>query len=1032
MMILGFDVGTTSIGWAAIKTQDELSGAVVAMGVRIFPEARNPEGLPLNQQRRAARMMRRQTRRRQARRRAFNEALSTCGLLPPFGSADWSQVMGMEPYALRRAALERDLSPHELGRVLYHLSKRRHFKARDLEEADAQDETQEKGDGLAEKQEKSARETFVAALRASGVTLGAHLAALPAGARKRGHHAERRWVEAEFDAIVQRQKGAHSALTDDLAAHLRNLVFHQRPVFWRKSTLGECRLTPGAALAAKGSWLSQQRRMLEKVNNLAWAGGNARPLDAEERAAILTALQSQATMTWGGARKALARLYSERGEPVPKQAFNLEASEKKLLGNPLEAKLAAIFGSDWAKHPHRQEIRDACERLRQADYGEMGQRIVILSEATRRARRAQAADEIADALGLDEEEAAQLRKLSFPTGWDAYSVDALNRLMPELEKGVRLGALLNGPEYEAWRTEAFPHRAQPTGSWVERLPSAADKEEERRLKGVRNPTVVRVLNELRKVTNNLIAVHGKPDLIRIELARDVGLSTHERDEMDKRNKQRERERAAAKKDLEAKGIAEPSRVDVEKWLLWKECGEVDPYSGARIGFDDLFRTNAFDVEHIWPRALCNDDSFANKTLCRKDFNLLKGKRLPFDAFGADADLWAAMKERVAGMEARKGAFGMNRGKIRRFVATEIPADFASRQLNDTGYAARQAVESLKRLWPDEGPSALVRVQAVTGRVTAHLRKLWGLNNILSDDGEKTRADHRHHAIDALTVACAHPGMTQKLSRYWQEKDAGAARPVLTPPWPDIRAQAQAAMDAIVVSHRVRKKVSGPLHDQTVYGDTQEERTVGKTVYRRFTARKPLEALSKGRIEDIRDEAVRAIVQDWVTARGGDPKKAFPPYPRLSNGGPEIRKARIWVDQQLSLMARLNPKAYADPGANHHMAIFETADGAADYEVVSLYEAARRLGAHEPLVRRTREGGRFRMALSPGDVLSFPRGEAEGYWVVTGVWASGPIILERLNDAAHATVWRPGPARVLKEAARKVSVDPIGRIRAAGD
>jgi CRISPR-associated endonuclease Csn1 len=391
-----------------------------------------------------------------------------------------------------------------------------------------------------------------------------------------------------------------------------------------------------------------------------------------------------------------------------------------------------------------------------------------------------------------------------------------------------------------------------------------------------------------------------------------------------------------------------------------------------------------------------------------------------------------MMERVAGMEGGKFRPGMSRSKIRRFLATEIPSDFASRQLNDAGYAARQAVGSLKRLWPDEGPSAPIRVQAVTGRVTEHLRRLWGLNNILSDDGEKTRADHRHHAIDALVVACAHPGVTQKLSRYWQERDAGVARPVLSPPWEDIRTQAQAMVDKIIVSHRVRMKVSGPLHDQTVYGDTQTERNQGKTVYRRFVVRKPVESLTKSMLENVRDERVQRILIDWIAARGGDPKKAFPPYPRLSEGGPEIRKARILVDQQMSLMARLGEKAFADPGANHHMAIYKTTAGTADYEVVSLLEAARRLRAREPIVRRAREGARFIMSLSAGSVISIPSGEVSGYWVVTGVWANGPIILERLSDAAHATVWRPGPARLLKEGAIKVSIDPIGRIGPAGD
>ena len=37
----------------------------------------------------------------------------------------------------------------------------------------------------------------------------------------------------------------------------------------------------------KGSWLSQQRRMLGELNNLSIVGGNLRPLDSEERAAIL-------------------------------------------------------------------------------------------------------------------------------------------------------------------------------------------------------------------------------------------------------------------------------------------------------------------------------------------------------------------------------------------------------------------------------------------------------------------------------------------------------------------------------------------------------------------------------------------------------------------------------------------------------------------------------------------------------------------------------------------------------------------------
>lgn len=94
-----------------------------------------------------------------------------------------------------------------------------------------------------------------------------------------------------------------------------------------------------------------------------------------------------------------------------------------------------------------------------------------------------------------------------------------------------------------------------------------------------------------------------------------------------------------------------------------------------------------------------------------------------------------------------------------------------------------------------------------------------MNNILSDTGDKTRADHRHHAIDALVVALAHPGYTERLSRWFQTRDAATPQPepALDPLFRDVRAQAERKVADIVVSHRVRRKVSGPLHKDTTYG-----------------------------------------------------------------------------------------------------------------------------------------------------------------------------------------------------------------------
>ena len=1032
--IFGFDIGTTSIGWAVID-HDVVreTGTIHGLGVRIFPEARDPDGTPLNQQRRLARQMRRQIRRRRERRRRLTEMLGEAGFLPHYNDAAWARAMAEDPYRLRKEGLERALTREELGRALYHLSKRRHFRGRDL------DETDEAKASTDEKEAKSEREKLVKALKDNGTTLGAYLFDLPADKRKRGHHALRDNVHDEFEKLIAAQSAHHPLLREaTFTDRLEDAIFAQRPVFWRRNTLGQCRLIPGNEPAPKASWLSCQRRMLEKLNNLAIEGGNNRSLTPDERQAILDKLQTQGSMTWNGVRTALKPIIKARGESEKALKFNLERGGDKILpGNPIEAKLAAIFGDGWANHPQKQEIRTAVdERLRGADYDEIGtQRIIVLRENERKARKKIAAATFTRDFNATDEQVAELETMTFPTGWEAYSTEAIRLLLPELENGTKLGDLLSKPEWHHWRDTHFPTREQPTGEILDRLPSPRDKGEAQRLRGIRNPTVIRVLNELRKVTNNLIGAYGKPDLIRVELARDVGLSKTEHEEKTKAMRDRESERKKAEADLKANGISEPAGRDIEKWLLWKECGEKDPYSGAMINFDALFRNNEFEVEHIWPRSLSLDDSFANKTLCRRDLNLMKGDRLPHDAFGHDEERWNGIRLRLEEMTAVKGGRGMSRGKVRRFLAKEIPEGFASRQLNDTGYATREAVSALKRLWPDVGPEGKVYVQTVTGKVTAHIRKQWGLNNILSDDGEKTRADHRHHALDALVVACCGSGVTQRLSRYWQVKDGpeGAAqRPTLTPPWGTIRHDAEKAVAAIVVSHRVRKKLSGPLHKGTIYGDTKIAETKGKIEYRLFTVRKPLQNLTKSELEEIRDETVKRLVNEWVAARGGDPKKAFPPFPRLGVDGPEIRKARIFVKQQLALMAPATT-GYADLGSNHHIAIYHRPDGKAEFEVVSLYEAARRVKAKEPVVRRIREGTEFVMSLAPGDALLFPDDHPQkGIRIVQGVWASGVVVTLSQSDAHGGSVWRPSASVLPGLGARKVAVDPIGRIRPAHD
>lgn len=1043
-LVFGLDIGTTSVGFAVIDHNSELTtGEIHRLGVRIFPEARDPKGVPLNQERRQARLRRRQLRRRRERRRLLADLLYDAELLPARGLPEWDEAMKLDPYDLRRRAFEREtLSPHEIGRAIYHLAQRRHFRGRDIDEVS--DTADEPADDADNRKATSAREQTVQALNRESKTLGAWLAARGPHERKRGEHATRDIVEDEFNTVWM------PLVPEPCRSSVRDAIFVQRPVFWRLNTLGKCRFVPGARLCPKGSWLSQQRRMLEKLNNLALAGGNRRNLDSEERQAILSRLQTQASMTWPDVQRALAPLYQGRGEPCEERAlkFNLEeGGEKKLLGNPVEAKLAYIFGSEWQEHPRKQEIRDSLPCLTwQADYEQVGdQRVVILPRAERTARRAEVVRNFVAEFGLSNDQATKIATLKLPSGWEPYSIEALRAMLPHLEAGVRFGELIMSPEWEAWRAETFSGRDQPTGEVFDRLPSPAQREERNHVASLRNPTVARTRNELRKVVNNLIDLYGKPDLIRVEVARDVGNSKRQRKEKASGIRRQEQRRKAAREALQQNGFAEPSRDDVEKWMLWEECGHRCPYTGDSISFDALFRTGDFQVEHIWPKFRSLDNSFRNKTLCRKDVNLRKGDRIPHEFFQSNEEEWDAFARRLAKMKAARDGAGMSPGKIRRFLAHSIPEDFAARQLNDTGYAAREAVAYLKKLWPDQGSEAPVKVSAVSGRITGHLRRLWGLNNILADDGEKTRADHRHHAIDALTVACCHPEMTRKLSRYWQKKDDS---PALPPPWETIRIDAERAAAAIVVSHRVRRKVSGPLHKETVYGDTGEDHaTKSGPIYRYFVTRKKVEALKKKELEEIRDQGVRDIVKACVDTRGGgDPKKAFPPYPKRGRKGPEIRKVRLRKKKQMKLMTKAST-GYADPGNNHHIAIYRLANGTFDYEVVSLLEASRRKARHESVVRRVRgDDAQFVMSLSPGEIVELQESEKAGLWVLHGIYSSGRPILARINDARPTSAreadrlrmdgkretFKPRFNGFMNRRPKKLSVDPIGRVRPAND
>jgi CRISPR-associated endonuclease Csn1 len=167
---------------------------------------------------------------------------------------------------------------------------------------------------------------------------------------------------------------------------------------------------------------------------------------------------------------------------------------------------------------------------------------------------------------------------------------------------------------------------------------------------VRNPIVQRALSETRKVVNAILRRYGKPDKIRIELARDLKKNAKQREAVIKRMRTNETANQKAKERLaREEGLQKFSRTDILKVLLFEECGGHCPYTNEPINWNDLFGDHPrFDIEHIIPFSRCFDDSFMNKPLCLASENRnVKGKKTPWEAYGSNPERFEEIIERVS-------------------------------------------------------------------------------------------------------------------------------------------------------------------------------------------------------------------------------------------------------------------------------------------------------------------------------------------------------------------------------------------------
>lgn len=325
-------------------------------------------------------------------------------------------------------------------------------------------------------------------------------------------------------------------------------------------------------------------------------------------------------------------------------------------------------------------------------------------------------------------------------------------------------------------------------------------------------------------------------------------------------------------------------------------------------------------------------------------------------------------------------------------------------------------------------------------MTATLRHHWGLNSILSDRGKKERTDHRHHAIDAVTIACTDRSMVQKIQRAAArrgEAELGRSGTLaeIEPPWPGFRDRVKDQVRRIVVSHRVDHGKGGALHNDTamgIHGDKPDAKGQWEVTYR-----KPLDGLSRGQIDQIADDTLKnRLLLDVVPGPEKDLKNRLTDFSTRTG----IRRVKI-VDREGNIAQIIDHrgqryKAYKKDG-NFALWVVRLPNG----KWVGLCES--RFDANQtrdsPLWKQRWPAGKLMMCLHENDTILMRRDDGtDGLFRVVKtsgerVWLASPheggSLKDRDSNKQDAFKYVAPSVNQLKvREATPVHVDAIGRVK----
>lgn len=814
----------------------------------------------------------------------------------------------------------------------------------------------------------------------------------------------------EFETIWETQAKYHKELTPELKKEIRDIViFYQRPLKSQKGLISFCEFeshqievvidgkkktkTIGLRVCPKSSPLFQEFKIWQKLNDVQVSGEilpnqqtdlfgheksfkyGKRPLYQEEKEKLFAELNYKEKLSKAEVLKLL--FGNQKG---------LDLNFKELDGNCTQAELFKAYQTiiEMSGHGDYDFSKMTTEKALEVAlgvFGGLGFNTDILrfdSSLEGHAMEQQpmyklwhllysyesdkselGTDSLISKLhewfGFDKEYAAVLSNVVFLDDYSSLSSKAIRKILPHLKDGLDYSVAC---EYAGYRHS----KSSLTKKEIENK-VLKDRLELLPRNSLRNPVVEKILNQMVNVVNAIIDEYGKPDEIRVELARELKKSAKERDEMTRAINETTRLHEEYVRLLQAEPFNLPhvSRNDIIRYKLYEELkmnGYKTLYSNTYIPREKLF-SKEFDIEHIIPQAKLFDDSFSNKTLEVRQVNLDKGNATALD-FMSDKYGEKSVEEyrnRVESMFDKKAISKTKRDKLLMKEA-DIPSGFINRDLRDSQYIAKKARVILEEI---------VRfVVPTTGSITDRLREDWQLVDVMQElnwdkyhqlglteviegrDGQRIRRikdwtkrnDHRHHAMDALTIAFTKRSYIQYLNNLNARVQKGVGDYIdldvvelslldkdqrsaaiygiekkelhrdshgklrFNPPMPldEFRAEAKRQLENTLVSIKAKNKVvtrnintskkkagnnkkvqltpRGQLHLETVYGSSKRYVTKEEKVNTSFDIEKIMTVANKRY-----REALSMRLQQFER----DPKKAF-------TGKNTLKKNPVWLDE----------------------------------------------------------------------------------------------------------------------------------------